>query len=66
MAFESMRQLRANACLPGKRLESTRNGAVALKNQDMSLALMNIALTVMATELVAHELKTSDLSMFWA
>ena len=58
MAFESIRRLRANACLLVKRLESTRNGAVALKNQGMSLALMNIALTVMATDLVAHELKT--------
>ena len=65
MAFESIRRLRANACLLVKRLESTRNGAVAL-NQGMSLALMHIALTVMATDLVAHELKTSDLSMFWA
>ena len=66
MAFESIRRLKAKACLLVKRLESNRNGAVALKNQGMSLALMNIALTVMATDLVAHELKTSDLSMFWA
>ena len=56
MAFESIRRLRANACLLVKRLESTRNGAVALKNQGMSLALINIALTVMATDVVAHAL----------
>ena len=58
MAFESMRRLRANACLLVKRLESTRNEAVTVKNQGMSLALMNIALSMLATDLVAHELKT--------
>ena len=66
MAFESMRRLRANACLLGKRLESTRNEAVAVKNQGMSLALMNIALTMLATDLLAYELKTADLPLFWA
>ena len=63
MAFESIRRLRANACLLVKRLESTRNGAVALKNQGMSLALMNIALTRLATVLLAHELKALALSI---
>ena len=66
MAFESMRQLRANALLPGKRLESTRNGAVALQTQGIALALMGVALTMLATDLLAHELKTSALPLFWA
>ena len=66
MAFESMRQLRANACLPGKRLESTRNGAVALQTQGIALALMGVALTMLATDLLAYELKTSALPLFWA
>ena len=66
MAFKSVRRLRANACFLAKRLKSTRNGAVSLKNQGMSLVLMNIALTMLATDLVAHELKTSDLPLFWA
>ena len=46
MAFGSMRQLTANACLLGKRLESIRNGAVALQAQGIALALMGVALTV--------------------
>ena len=66
MAFESMRQLRANACLQGKCLESTRNGAVALQTQGIALALMGVALTMLATDLLAHELKTSALPLFWA
>ena len=61
-----MRRLRTNACLLGKRLELIRNGAVSLKNQGLSLALMNIALTMLATDLAAHELKTSDLPVLWA
>ncbi len=47
----------------GKRLESTRNGAVALLNQGISLALMNTDLTKLATVLLAHELKASALSI---
>ena len=66
MAFESMRQLRANACLLGKRLESIRNGAVALQTQGIALALMGVARTMLATDLLAHELKTSALPLFWA
>ena len=66
MAFESMRQPRANACLLGKRLESTRNGAVTLQTQGIALALMGVALTMLATDLLAHELKTSALPLFWA
>ena len=58
-----MRRLRTNACLLGKRLESTRNGAVDLQKQGMSLALMNIALTMVASDLLARVLKTSALSM---
>ena len=56
-----MRQLRANACLPAKLLESTRNGAVALQTQGIALALMGVALTMLATDLLAHELKASAL-----
>ena len=66
MACESMRQLRANSCLPGQRLESTRNGAVTLQTQGIALALMSAALTMLATDLLAHELKTSALPLFWA
>ena len=58
-----MRRLRTNACLLRKRLESTRNGAVDLQKQGMSLALMNIALTMLASDLLARVLKTSALSM---
>ena len=58
-----MRRLRTNACLLGKRLESTRNRAVDLQKQGMSLALMNIALTMVASDLLARVLKTSALSM---
>ena len=63
MAFESIRRLRANACLLVKRLESTRNGAVALQTQGIALALMGVALTMLATDLLAHELKASALSI---
>ena len=49
-----------------KRLESTRNGAVALQTQGIALALMGVALTMLATDLLAHELKTSALPLFWA
>ena len=66
MAFESIRRLRANACLLVKRLESTRNGAVALQTQGIALALMGVSLTMLATDLLAHELKTSALPLFWA
>ena len=61
MAFESIRRLRANACLLVKRLVSTRNGAVALQTQGIALALMGVALTMLATDLLAHELKASAL-----
>lgn len=37
-----------------------------MKYQGTSLALMNIALTMLATDLAAHELKTSDLPVLWA
>ena len=45
----------------GQHLELTRNGAIALQNQGMSLNQMNIALTVLTTDLLAHELKASAL-----
>ena len=37
-----------------------------MKYQGTSLALMNIALTMLVTDLAAHELKTSDLPVLWA
>ena len=45
-----------------KHLELSRNVAVASdKNQGMALALMGVALTMLATDLLAHELKASAL-----
>ena len=61
-----MRRLRTNACLLGKRLESTRNEAVDLQKQGMTLALMNIALAKLVVDLLAQSLKTSALPLFWA
>ena len=41
-----------------KHLELSRNVAVASdENQGMALALMGVALTMLATDLLAHELK---------
>ena len=42
-------------------LKLTRNVGIALRNQGMLLNQMNIALTVLATDLLAHELKASAL-----
>ena len=43
-----------------KHLELSRNVAVASdKNQGIALALMGVALTMLATDLLAHELQTS-------
>ena len=43
-----------------KHLELSRNVAVASdKNQGMALALMGVALTMLTTDLLAHELQTS-------
>ena len=43
-----------------KHLELSRNVAVASdKNQGIALALMGVALTMLATDLLAHELKAS-------
>jgi hypothetical protein len=45
-----------------KHLELSRNVAVASdENQGMALALMGVALTMLATDLLTHELKTSAL-----
>ena len=45
-----------------KRLELSRNVAVASdENQGIALALMGVALTMLATDLLTHELKTSAL-----
>ena len=45
-----------------KHLELSRNVAVASdKNQGMALALMGVALTMLATDLLAHELHASVL-----
>ena len=45
-----------------KHLELSRNVAVASdKNQGMALALMGVALTMLATDLLSHELKASVL-----
>ena len=45
-----------------KHLELPRNVAVASdKNQGIALALMGVALTMLATDLLAHELKASAL-----
>ena len=45
-----------------KHLELSRNVAVASdKNQGMALALMGVALTILLTDLLTHELKTSAL-----
>jgi hypothetical protein len=46
----------------GKHLELSRNVAVASdENQGIALALMGVALTMLATDLLTHELKTSAL-----
>ena len=43
-------------------LELSKNVAVAsVKNQGIALALMGVALTMIATDLLAHELKASVL-----
>ena len=47
-------------------LELTSNTVFALPNQAMSLVLMNIALIMLAVDLLAHELKTPSLPLFWA
>ena len=45
-----------------KHLELSRNVAVASdKNKGIALALMGVALTMLATDLLAHELKASAL-----
>ena len=45
-----------------KHLELSRNVAVASdKNQGIAIALMGIALTMLAADLLAHELKGSAL-----
>ena len=45
-----------------KHLEFSRNVAVASdKNQGMALALMGVALTMLATDLLTNELKASAL-----
>ena len=45
-----------------KHLELSRNVAVASdKNQGIALALMGVALTILVTDLLAHELKVSVL-----
>ena len=45
-----------------KHLELSRNVAVASdSNQGMALALMGVALTMLLTDLLAHELQTSAL-----
>ena len=45
-----------------KHLELSRNVAVASdKNQGIALALMGVALTMLATDLLAHELNASAL-----
>ena len=45
-----------------KHLELSRNVAVASdENQGMALALMGVALTMLATDLLTHELMTSAL-----
>ena len=50
-----------------KHLELSRKVAVASdKNQGIALALMGVALTMLATDLPAHEFKTSALPLFWA
>tara|TARA_B100002051_G_scaffold235600_1_gene236150 strand:- start:266 stop:523 length:258 start_codon:yes stop_codon:yes gene_type:complete len=49
-----------------KHLELIRNKVVALQNQGVLLALMNIALIMLAVDLLAHELKISALPLFWA
>ena len=45
-----------------RHLELSRNVAVASdNNQGMALALMGVALTMLLTDLLAHELQTSAL-----
>ena len=45
-----------------KHLELSRSVAVASdKNQGIALALMGVALTMLSTDLLAHELKASAL-----
>ena len=45
-----------------KHLELSRNVAIASdKNQGVALALMGVALTMLATDLLAHEMKASAL-----
>ena len=47
-----------------KRLELTRNTVVALQNQGVLLAVLNIALIMLAVDFLAHELKFSALLLF--
>ena len=49
-----------------KLLELTSNTVFALPNQAMSLVLMNIALIMLAVDLLAYELKTPSFPLFWA
>ena len=49
-----------------KSLELTRNTVVALQNQGVLLALMNIALIMLAVDLLAHALKILVLPLFGA
>ena len=62
MTLKSIYRTRANAFLLGKTSELSRNVAVASdKNQGIALALMGVALAMLATDLLAHELKASAL-----
>ena len=50
-----------------KHLKLSKNVAVASdKDQGIALALMGVALTMLAADLLAHELKVSALPSSWA
>ena len=61
-----MHQLLADAFLMGSTSGINQQYSFDLPNQAMSLVLMNIALIMLAVDLLAHELKTPSLPLFWA
>ena len=61
MAFENMHRLGADAFLWDRHLELTRNVVVASAKTGDVYSAEGIALTVLAADLLAHELKASVL-----
>ena len=64
MAFGNLHQLGGDVFLWDKYLELTYPDCRLGDNQDMSIALMGIALTMVAVDPLAHELKASALPSY--